>query len=137
MSIPDRTALLRALELPDGTSAHDRHIDITTTGARTGLPRRIEIALWHVDRAWYLGSGPARRGWFANLRAHPELTVHLKNELHADIPARATVITDRATRARVLAEIIRQAGLHDDLEPWIEASPLVEVHLDLAATSTG
>jgi len=37
--------------------AADRVVDITTTGRKTGQPRRIEIWLWTLERGGYAISG--------------------------------------------------------------------------------
>ena len=46
------------------STARDRTIDITTTGRRSGRPRRSEIWLHHVLGGWCLSSPPARPGWY-------------------------------------------------------------------------
>jgi hypothetical protein len=73
--------------------ARDRTIDITTTGRKSGQPRRIEI--WFYPADWHTRSGsPGRRFWYANLLADPEFTIHLKDSVQADLPARARPVTD-------------------------------------------
>ena len=59
--------ILRVLSLHRGSTTRERTIDITTTGARTGRARRIEIWFHHVDGRWYLSSLPAKPGWYAKL----------------------------------------------------------------------
>ncbi len=103
-------AILSALTLPPLSSNYDRTIDITTTGARTGLARRIEISIWQIDGRWYIASGPGPRDWLANLKAQPRFTVHLKHRTRADLPATATAVTTGADRRRILSTIIDQAG---------------------------
>jgi deazaflavin-dependent oxidoreductase (nitroreductase family) len=82
--------------------AHDLTVDITTEGRRTGQPRRLEIWLLHLDGRFVITGTPGPRAWLANLRAEPRFTVHLKQAVHADLEARATEITDEATRRAVL-----------------------------------
>jgi deazaflavin-dependent oxidoreductase (nitroreductase family) len=106
--------------------ARDRTIDITTIGARSGEPRRIEIWAWLADGAVYLTGTPGRRDWYANLRAHPEFTLHLKRGVQGDVPARARLIEDPGERRAVL-ERLRSGS--SDLESWIARAPLVEVEL--------
>ena len=101
----------------------DRTIDITTTGAKSGRPRRIETWAWVGDDRLYLTGTPGRRGWYANLKANPALTVHVKRGAQADVPARARAIEDPAERRAVLSRI----AVGRDLEAWIAGSPLVEV----------
>lgn len=105
-------------------------IDITTTGRKTGRPRRIEIRFHHIDGRVYITGTPGRpRDWYANLLAHPEFTFHLKRGTRADLPARATPILDQARRRAIIAAIHQQRGVYRDLEAWIERSPLVAVEL--------
>ncbi len=78
--------------------ANDRTIDITTIGRSSGLPRRIETWFYRVDDQIYLTGSPGRRDWYANLLANPDFTFHLKQSIVADLPARATPITDPEER---------------------------------------
>lgn len=136
----------RALAITPSSSASDRTIDITTIGARTGRPRRIEIWFYRVDDEIYLTTQPASRDWYANLRAHPEFTVHLKHGVRADLPARAEPVLDPADRARIFASIIddldqpRHRGYIaqpvEPLEEWVRRSPLVRVHVDEGGSSS-
>jgi hypothetical protein len=41
--------------------SHGHTIDITTTGRRTGLPRRIEITFFNFDGRLYISGMPSRR----------------------------------------------------------------------------
>ena len=107
-------------------------IDITTIGARTGSPRRIEIAFHHFDGTFYITGRPGRaRDWLANLHANPEFTVHLKQSSGADIPATAAAITDPDERARILYRILVESwgnptAKADHILPrWVEGAPLV------------
>ena len=104
-------------------------IDITTTGRRTGRPRRIEIVFHRIDgRMWISGMpSPRKRAWLANLEADPHLTVHLKGPLAvADLPATARVVTDQAERRQVL-ERVAQAWRRTDVDRMVVQSPLIEV----------
>ena len=107
----------------------DRVIDITTTGAKSGRPRRIEIWFHKLDGNLYITGLPGRRDWYANLRANPGFIFHLKRSLEADLPARARPIDDEGERRRVLDGILRKLGRSDDFETWVKGSPLVEVEL--------
>lgn len=100
--------------------------DLTTIGRRTGLPRRIEIAFHNVDGRILLSGRPGfPRGWVANIRANPNVVLHLKRGVQADLPATGRVITDRAERERLLPPIA--AGWKMDLGIMVTGSPLVEV----------
>ena len=85
---------------------HGHNIDITTTGRRSGLPRRIEITFHSFDGHLYISGMPSEqtRAWLRNLRADPEFTFHLKALLKADLPATAREITDEAGAPRGAGE---------------------------------
>lgn len=107
-------------------------IDITTTGRRTGVPRRIELVFHNIDgRLVISGSpNPRTRAWILNLLADPSLTFHLKRSVQADLPATARVIDDPVER-RVLAEwIVANAWPKMDLEQMVALSPMIEVTID-------
>lgn len=109
--------------------AQDRTVDITTTGRRSGQPRRIEIAFHNLDGRFYISGLPGRRGWYANVVANPDFVLHLKQTTHADVPARARPITDPAERRRVLAQLLAGIGREAALQDWVDQSPLIEVDL--------
>jgi deazaflavin-dependent oxidoreductase (nitroreductase family) len=105
-------------------------IDITTRGRNTGQPRRIEIRFHNIEGQVYMtGRPPRRRDWYANLLTHPDFTFHLKESLHADLPARATPILDQARRRAIITAIHQKRGVYHDVEAWVEHSPLVAVEL--------
>jgi deazaflavin-dependent oxidoreductase (nitroreductase family) len=126
----------RAIELTPAAGTRERIIDITTLGRRTGRPRRIEIFFYRAGGRTYLcsGAGGAATSWHANLLAHPDFTFHLKNGIHADLPAVATPVTDPAERQAVLAEIVADLNQPHDpgtirptgLEDWA-ASRLMRI----------
>lgn len=105
----------------------DRVIDITTTGRRTGQPRRIEIWFHNLDGRIYITGTPGRRAWYANLRANPSFTFHLKGSTQADLPATARIIDARPERRDVFARVTANLDRSQDLEAWVAGSPLVEV----------
>ncbi|HYB29968.1 MAG TPA: nitroreductase/quinone reductase family protein [Solirubrobacteraceae bacterium] len=109
--------------------AHDRTVDITTIGRRSGQPRRIEIWFHNLDGHIYISGLPGRRGWYANVVAHPDFVFHLKETAHADIPARAHPIADPADRRRVLSGLLAGIGREGALEDWVDRSRLIEVEL--------
>jgi len=104
-------------------------IDITTTGRRSGRPRRIEIALHSFDGRLLISGLPRaghKRAWIWNLEANPAMTVHLKTGVQADLPATARVIEDERERRAILERIAR-AWNRSDLEAMVAHSPLIEV----------
>jgi F420H(2)-dependent quinone reductase len=106
----------------------DRTVDITTTGRRSGEPRRIEIWRYRFDGRTFISGLPGRRGWYANLIANPEFIFHLKGSVQADLPARARPITDIDERREVIGGIIGGLGQEEgEFERWVAEAPLVEV----------
>src|SRR5918994_4742823 len=106
---------------------NDRTIDITTIGRASGLPRRIETWFYRVDDQIYLTGSPGRRDWYANLLANPGFAFHLKQSVAADLPARATPITDPEERRAIFERILSDLGGAQDLEAWLAGSPLMAV----------
>jgi hypothetical protein len=107
--------------------ARDRTIDITTTGRASGRARRVEMWFHNLDGRLYLTGTPGSRDWYANVRAHPDFTFHLKESARADLPARATPILETTERRTILARILDGLGHGRDLDTWVRESPLVEV----------
>jgi deazaflavin-dependent oxidoreductase (nitroreductase family) len=109
------------------------NIDITTTGRRTGEPRRIEIFFHNIDGRIYISGipSPRKRRWLANLEADPHLTFHLKARVRADLPATARVITDEAER-RLIFPYVARNWRRNDVETMVRYSPLIEVTFDQA-----
>lgn len=127
----DNPAIQKALQT-------DRTIDIITTGAKTGLPRRTEIWFWNIHgriiicgtpSAWGESGPRARRDWLANLSVNPEFLFCLKESIQVELPARAEIITDPVDRRAIMSApethwYRQQVGSVDEL---IAASPIVEV----------
>ncbi len=111
--------------------ARGHTIDITTTGRRSGQPRRIEIVFHNIGRRLYISGmpSPRKRDWLANLEANPRFTFHLKGPVHADLAATARVIADEAERREILPHIAR-AWKRDDVDEMVRHSPLIEVTID-------
>ena len=109
---------------------HDRTIDITTKGRRTGRERRIEIWFFNIGGRIHITGTPGTRGWYANVVANPEMTFHLKHTVQADIPARCLPVTNSEDCRRVLLAIFAELDWERDLDDWTANSPLVEVELD-------
>jgi len=110
-------------------------IDITTTGRKTGQPRRIEIVFHRIDDRIWISGVPShrRRAWIANLAADPRLTVHLKGPVAvADLPATARIVDEPDERRRILDRVARN-WKRTDLDVMVENSPLIEVTIDEAA----
>jgi len=136
-----REDVRQALSIGPSTTMEERTIDITTTGRRTGQPRRIEIVFYRFEDEIYLSGLPSARPrrWLLNLAAEPRLIFHLKHGVIADLPATATVITDPAQRRPILAEFVEQFNARQGpdspwptavLSEWTEGSPLARVTFD-------
>jgi deazaflavin-dependent oxidoreductase (nitroreductase family) len=108
----------------------DGLIDITTIGRTTGKLHKVEIAFHNFDGKLYITGSPGRRDWYANLVANPHFTFHLKQSTQADIPAKAIPITDEAERRRVLSKVVVKWNKQDELEAFMQSSPLVEAQLE-------
>jgi deazaflavin-dependent oxidoreductase (nitroreductase family) len=131
-------AIMRALAIGPDSSPAEHTIDITTVGRRSGIPRRIEVWFHRVDGHWYITGVPGPRSWYANLRANPRFIVHLKHGVTADLPATAAPV-DEPTRRRVITavldlqtqpDIAARVSRRQDLDDWLERSPLVEIVFD-------
>src|ERR1700737_318022 len=111
-------------------------IDITTTGRKSGKPRRLEIVLDNIDDRLYISGAPSRtrRGWLANLEGDPNLTIHLKRGVVADLPATAREITDPVGRGQVFGGSARHWN-RGDVDVMMQYSPLIEV--EIQSTETG
>lgn len=129
-----REDVRQALDIDRSTALADRTIDITTTGRRSGQPRRVEICFYRFGDTIYLSGmpRPRPRDWLANLAADPRFTFHLKRGVVADLPAVAEVITDPAERQRPLRQFAEDANRRNgagsaDPDEWVERSPLARV----------
>ena len=130
-------AIRAALSITPSSSAWERTIDITTTGARTGRPRRIEVWFYRVAGEIYLTTAPARRSWYANLLVHPEFAFHLKHSVRLDLRAIANPVLDLESRMRIFRSIVddlnqpwNPAGIPQPVEPvgeWVAGSPLMRI----------
>lgn len=116
-------------EATERSLASGHYVDMTTTGRRTGLARRIEIAIHHFGDRWFISGQPSRRkrAWIVNLEADPRLTIHVKRpDARADLPARARIIEDPVERREVLTRVAA-AWRRTDVDRMVEFSPLIEV----------
>ena len=106
---------------------HSQVIDLTTTGRRSGRPRKIEIFL-HADDGRLFISGIPRadrtRDWIHNITADPRVVLHLKQSVAADIPATARVVTDEAERRPLMVAAAKRWG-RTDVDEMVRHSPLI------------
>ena len=119
----------------------DRTIDIITIGAKTGLPRKIEIWFTNVNGRIIICGTPNAKGekgqysprdWLANLRAHPDFTFCLKESIQIELPATAVEIVDQEDR-RYLMSAKETKWYRDQVESvdeLVNYSPIVEVFIN-------
>jgi deazaflavin-dependent oxidoreductase (nitroreductase family) len=102
-------------------------VEITTTGRRSGLPRRIPIVFHVIGGRFYISGMPSRRrrAWLVNLESEPRFTLHLVRGVRADVPASARPIVDETERRAVLTHVARAWG-RSDVEIMVRLSPLIE-----------
>ncbi|HEY7941014.1 MAG TPA: nitroreductase/quinone reductase family protein [Candidatus Limnocylindrales bacterium] len=109
--------------------ARSQLIDMTTTGRKTGQPRRIEIGLHSIDGRLYISGMPRadhKRAWILNLERDPRVTLSLKQTAHVEVPATARIIEDPVERRQVL-ELIAVRWGRTDVDVMAAHSPLIEV----------
>jgi deazaflavin-dependent oxidoreductase (nitroreductase family) len=105
-------------------------IDLTTTGRRSGLPRRVELVFHAIDGGVYISGMPGfPRAWLANIRANPSVIFHLKGPVQADLPATAREITEPEERRRIMEQVARNWGRRD-IDRMMTGSPLIEVAIN-------
>ena len=84
-----------------------------------------------MDGQLFLAASPGPRSWYANLVANPGVTLHLKDEVKADIAVSTRPITDEAERRDVFTRLAAQSGFRQgqglEVEPWVAGSKLVEL----------
>lgn len=113
--------------------ARGHTIDITTTGRKTGEPRRIEIVFHNIDGRLIITGSPRadhRRAWLLNLESDPNLTFHLKGAVTADLPATAREITDAAERRAIAEWVQANAWPNQDVDKMTAWAPMIEVTID-------
>lgn len=127
---------------------NDRLIDIITTGAKTGLPRKTEIWFTNVGGRIIICGTPDAQGkrgprmprdWLANLKANPDFLFCLKESLSVQLPARAVVIVDPEDRRRLMTAPETQwyRDQVDTVEDLVAGSPIVEVFFEEPFTTKG
>jgi deazaflavin-dependent oxidoreductase (nitroreductase family) len=106
--------------------------DITTTGRKSGQPRRIEIYFHQFDGAYYLTGRPGRRrDWQANIESNPEFTLHLKRGVNADIPVVGEPEPDPVKRRAILLRVLVESWDSDPdraeaaVHKWVDQSPFI------------
>ena len=105
--------------------ARHRTIDLTTFGRKSGEARRIEIWWFRIDGRFVITGTPGRRDWLANIRANPNVTIHVAGR---DIPALATPIGDPEVRRAVFTDASTSwYTTQEELDRLVATSPMVEI----------
>lgn len=113
--------------------ARGHTIDITTTGRKSGEPRRIEIVFHNIDGRLIITGMPRadhRRAWLSNLEADPHLMFHLKGAVTADLAGTAVEITDEPERRAIAEWVKANAWPNQDVDAMVAYAPMIEVTLD-------
>ena len=116
----------------------DRTIDIITTGAISGLPRKTEIWFTNVNGRIIICGTPGAKGgkcsraprdWLANLKANSEFTFCLKESLNVKLPAIAIEIIDPEDRRYLMSSPVTKwyRDQVDSIDDLVKDSPIVEV----------
>lgn len=119
----------------------DRTVDIITTGAKSGLPRRKEIWFWNVDGRIIIcgtpdaggGNGIRKpRDWLANLKVNPHFKFCLKESIKQELAARAVEIVNGDDRRHLMSapEMQWYRAQGNSVEDLVQGSPIVEVFFD-------
>ena len=122
--------------IPESIRFHletDMVIDITTTGRRTGLPRRIEIWAHYMRGKIFIASRPGKRSWHSNMISNKRFMIHFKGTLPTNLSAIARPVFDKSEREEIFG-IIRQETSFEErknmiVTEWVEMGCLVEVTL--------
>jgi hypothetical protein len=105
-------------------------IDITTTGRRSGQPRRIEIVFHAIDGRIVISGMPRGEASLTRQRRdRPARDDPPEKDVVADLPGAARVIVDEQERRTLLVDVARNWG-RTDLETMVRYSPLIEVVID-------
>jgi deazaflavin-dependent oxidoreductase (nitroreductase family) len=104
-------------QLTSGPLAGHPLLVMTSTGARTGDPRRA-ILTYHRDGDAYVvagtgGGSPTTPAWVHNVAEHPDVELEVSNER---FPARAEIIADGPERERLWRD-------HVAVLPWFADYP--------------
>ena len=124
-----------------GALKKKRTIDIITTGAKTGLPRRIEIWFTKLNGRIIICGTPKTKGlegqytprdWLVNPRGHSDFTFYLNESIKIDLPATAVEIVDPEDH-RFLMSAPETNWYHDQvdsIDKLLYYSPFVEVFIN-------
>lgn len=102
-----------------------RTVDLTTTGRRSGRPRRVEIWWFHVEDRFIITGTPGRRDWLANIHADQTVTIHVNGQ---DLAAHAVPVEDFEFRRRFFTRPATSwYSTQAELDRLVETAPMVEI----------
>lgn len=107
----------------------DNLVDITATGRKSGEPRKFEIMLRRYEGKYYIAGRPEPKGWYANMIANPDITLHLKQSVQAELPAIAHDVQGAVERRQLFQHFFGASEMMDDLDQWVERAKLIEIQL--------
>jgi deazaflavin-dependent oxidoreductase (nitroreductase family) len=117
-----------------GSIAGERYAYLTTIGRRSGRPREIEI-WFHLEgepgaggTLYMLAEGRGRANWVRNLRADPNVTVRIADQVLA---GRARIVEDAEEELMARRELPRkyQGSYSEDLTEWGETALPVAIDI--------
>lgn len=114
----------------DARLAREPFCYLTTTGRRTGAPRRIEIwfaAAASAPTVYLLAGAREQAGWVRNLMKEPRVTIEIGDRRLGGTARVLTAGDEDATARRLVYEKYRN---DDDLEEWRETALPVAIDLD-------
>ena len=105
--------------------ASTRTIELTTTGRRSGRPRRIEIWWFHFNGKFVISGTPGRRDWLANIRSDNSIVVHVDG---GELEATAHPIADDGFRRAFFNDPqTRWYSTQEALDRLVAEAPMVEI----------
>ena len=102
--------------------------DFTTVGRRSG--RDLDLEIWYVvvDGCFMITGTPGPRHWLANIRATPEVRLHLRDPART-VDVLADEITDPRRRADLVPLIWAAQPWYADqpftVDEWVESAPMI------------
>jgi deazaflavin-dependent oxidoreductase (nitroreductase family) len=114
----------------EASLAQEPYCYLTTTGRRTGAPRRIEIwfaaAAPPADVIYLLAGARERAAWVRNLRAEPRVGVEIGGRRFVGVARVLEAGVEDATARRLVYEKYRR---EDDLDEWRDTALPVAIAL--------
>jgi deazaflavin-dependent oxidoreductase (nitroreductase family) len=109
-------------------------LELTATGRKSGQPRAVSLVYFKSDAAYVVtasnGGGAKNPGWYYNVRANPQVTMHVHNQT---IAATAEVVSP-AQRPQLWARLVEVAPMFAGYEKRTQREiPMVFLRPNVAA----